>query len=156
MTLNRINLFKTLVIFKEYHNLYLLFDIKTYLPFLGETVLPSKLLCNNNKNNDIINNNNLIHLKIKTDINTEKIVWWAADEEDNRKVINDPKEAYKNYNNSGISLVDNGHTEVVLLCPKSYIAGGRELPKHLHYRESKKDVLGDVKTIDIKCEHNKH
>jgi len=89
-------------------------------------------------------------------MDTEKIVWWAADKEDNKKVINNPKEAYKNYNNSGISLVNNGNTEVVLLCPKSYIAGGRELPKHLHYRESKKDVLGDVKTIDIKCEHNKH
>jgi hypothetical protein len=33
------------------------------------------------------------------------------------------------------------------------MAGGRELPKHLHYRESKKDMLGDVKTIKIKCKN---
>ena len=154
--MNNKNVKKIILSLISLYALYLLFDMKTYLPFLGETVLPSKLLCNNKNNNDIINNNNLIHLKIKTDMDTEKIVWWAADKEDNRKVINNPKEAYKNYNNSGISLVDNGHTEVVLLCPKSYIAGGKELPKHLHYRESKKDVLGDVKTIDINCEHNKH
>jgi hypothetical protein len=154
--LNNNNVKKLILSLLSLYALYLLFDIKTYLPFLGETVLPSKLLCNNKNNSDIINNNNLIHLKIKTDMDTEKIVWWAADKEDDKRVINNPKEAYKNYNNSGISLVDNGHTEVVLLCPKSYIAGGNELPKHLHYRESKKDVLGDVKTIDINCKHNKH
>lgn len=154
--LNNKNIKKIILSLISLYALYLLFDIKTYLPFLGETVLPSKLLCDNKNDNNIINNNNLIHLKIKTDMDTEKIIWWAADKEDNRKVINNPKEAYKNYNNSGISLVNNGYSEVVLLCPKSYTAGGRELPKHLHYRESKKDILGDVKTIDIKCEHNKH
>ena len=84
-------------------------------------------------------------------MDTEKIVWWAADKDENRDVVKNPKDAYKKYNNSGISLVDNGETEVVLLCPKSYIAGGRKLPKHLHYRESNKDILGDVKTINIKC-----
>lgn len=136
--------------------LYLLFDKNTYLPFLGQTVLPSKLLCNNLNNDNIINNNNLIHLKIKTDNDTEKIIWWAADSDNPNIIIDNPKDAYKKYNNSGVSLVNNRLAEVVLLCPKSYIAGGRELPKHLHYRESKKDILGDVKTIKIDCNHKNH
>jgi hypothetical protein len=138
------------------YSLYLLFNRNTFLPFLGETVLPSKLLCNNSNNNNIINNNNLIHLKINTDNDTDKIIWWAADNDNSNIVIDNPNDAYKKYNNSGISLVNNNIAEVVLLCPKSYIAGGRELPKHLHYRESKKDILGDVKTININCNHNEH
>ena len=115
-------------------------EIQWKYPYLG--VYPST------------HNNNLIHLKINTDKDTEKIVWWAADNETDKKIINNPNDAYKNYNNSGLSLVENGKTEVVLLCPKSYTVNGRKLPKHLHYRESKKNILGDVKTIDIKCDNN--
>lgn len=149
--INNKNVKKIILTLVSLYSLYLLFNMKTYLPFLGESVLPSKLICNNNDNIDIVNNNNLIHLKIKTDLDTEKIVWWAADNNDKTEVINNPKDAYKNYNNSGVSMVDNGDTEVVLLCPKSYSVRGKELPKHLHYRESKKDILGDVKTININC-----
>ena len=144
---------KIILTLLSFYAIFLLFNKNTYLPFLGNTVLPSKLICNNNNNDLIKNNNNLIHLKIYTDKDTEKIVWWAADNDNINKVINNPNDAYKNYNNSGISLVNNGLAEVVLLCPKSYMAGGRELPKHLHYRESKKDMLGDVKTIKIKCKN---
>jgi hypothetical protein len=147
---------KVILTLLSIYSLYLLLNRNTYLPFLGETVLPSKLLCNNQTNNNIINNNNLIHLKINTDKNTEKIIWWAADSDNPNVVIDNPKDAYKKYNNSGVSLVYDGVSEVVLLCPKSYIAGGRELPKHLHYRESKKDILGDVKTINIDCNHKNH
>lgn len=144
---------KIILTLLSFYAVFLLFNKNTYLPFLGQTVLPSKLLCNNINNDLIKNNNNLIHLKINTDKDTDKIVWWAADNDNIDKVINNPNDAYKNYNNSGISLVNNGLAEVVLLCPKSYMAGGRELPKHLHYRESKKDMLGDVKTIKIKCKN---
>ena len=49
-----------------------------------------------------------------------KIIYWAANSTDNSKIIEDPFEAYKNFNNIGVSVVKNGKAEVRLYCPDKY------------------------------------
>lgn len=129
---------------------------RTYLPFLGETVVPSALFEERN-NNDLSGllskNSNLINLKINAP-NAEKIIWWAADENINNKPEEEPELAYNEYKNSGISnVMKDGNAYIVFPCPKTYKVGllKKQLQKHLHYRETHGGMLSEVKTIYLDC-----
>ena len=43
-----------------------------------------------------------------------KIIYWAADENKNNRnyIYNNPKDAYGNYNNSGVAIVNNGMAKI--------------------------------------------
>jgi uncharacterized membrane protein YuzA (DUF378 family) len=131
---------------------YLILKRETFLPFLGESVVPTSVFKNHNNNmNSEDPNRKMINLTI-TAPNAEKIIWWAASE-DQHTIAKNPDEAYKEYQNSGVSTVStDGTVKIVFPCPTQYkIPSGRTLKKHLHYRETHGGMLGEVKTIFLDC-----
>lgn len=124
---------------------------QTYLPFLGECVLPNRLLSKEINNNDFFEK--LIDLEIKS--NAEKIIWWAADPKDEVEVINDVKTAYNEYKNSGVVNVKDGIAKIAYACPQPYkikkLFKEKKLEKHIHYREVSNNILSEIKTIYVDC-----
>ena len=130
--------------------LYLSLRRDTYLPFLGETVVPYSVFTEKEyKINSLTANP--VNVTIRAP-NAEKVIWWAASE-DQHTVANTPEEAYKEYETSGVSNVSkDGTVKIVFPCPTQYkVPMGKTLKKHLHYRETQGGMLGEVKTILLDC-----
>jgi hypothetical protein len=85
----------------------------------------------------------------------EKVLYWAADKKSNEDTpdTTTPNEAYNDYDNSGISIVDKeGKAKLYVKCPKKYfVMYNKILPQHLHYRVITKGILGPIKTINLSC-----
>ena len=85
-----------------------------------------------------------------------KIIYWAANSTDSSKIIEDPFEAYKSFNNVGVSVVKHGKADVRIYCPDKYKVKkvfNKILERHFHYRIIFKDsgFLSPVMTVNIKC-----
>lgn len=124
---------------------------ETFLPFLGLAVLPSPLISNEKVPNGA-------NLSYTIDMNNYEegtvVIYWAANKTD--AIIEDPSEAYKNYNNVGISKVKNGKAEVRIFCPDRYKVKkvfNQLLERHFHYRIVFKDTgfLSPVMTVKVDC-----
>ena len=112
-----------------------------WLPFLGNTVLPSsivplKTIANFNKN-----------ITIQTTPNT-KIVFWAALPRGENPLVT---EAYDDYSNSGVVMSDStGIAILPIIEGSSYIIpNGKKLNRHVHYRAfcEHSGMLGEVHTV---------
>jgi hypothetical protein len=126
---------------------------ETFLPFLGLTYLPNTLL-SESKYPPGANLNYTIDMSEYED--GTKIIYWASNSTDNSKIIEDPFEAYKNFNNVGVSLVKNGKADVRIYCPDKYKVKkvfNKILERHFHYRIIFKEsgFLSPVMTVNIKC-----
>ena len=136
-----INIIKLLYLIISISGLYIAFDITTWLPFLGESILPSTLVPLHKPSNiDTI-------IKINTIPNT-KIAYWASDNKD----ITNVKDAYNNYNNSGVVLSDNnGVAELYIIKGNDYkVPNGKLIKKHVHYRTlgNEYQIMGKIETIE--------
>ena len=124
---------------------------ETFLPFLGLAHLPNTLIANEK----IPNGANLSYTIDMNDYEEGTVViYWAANKTNN--IIEDPYEAYKNYNNVGVSKVKNGKAEVRIFCPDKYKVKkvfNQLLERHFHYRIVFKDTgfLSPVMTIKVDC-----
>ena len=114
----------------------------TWLPFLGESVLPDSLmpLRTPSKSN--------IKVKIQTMPNA-KIAYWAALPSADKQIV---EKAYGDYSNSGVVMADeNGLAELPLLDGNGYILpSGTVLEKHVHYRilGLQYGMIGEVHTVN--------
>lgn len=123
----------------------------TFLPFLGLAHLPNTLIAEEK----IPNGANISYSIDMNDYEDgTKIIYWAANKTD--KIIEDPYEAYKNYNNVGVSKVKNGKAEVRIFCPDRYKVKKvftQLLERHFHYRIVFKDTgfLSPVMTVKVDC-----
>jgi hypothetical protein len=124
---------------------------ETFLPFLGLAHLPNTLLANEKTPNGA-------NLSYTIDMNGYEdgtmVVYWAANKTD--AIIEDPYEAYKNYNNVGVSKVKNGKAEVRIFCPDKYKVNkvfNQLLERHFHYRIVFKETgfLSPVMTVKVDC-----
>jgi hypothetical protein len=124
---------------------------ETFLPFLGLAVLPSPIIANEKVPNGA-------NLSYTIDMNNYEegtvVIYWAANKTD--AIIEDPSEAYKNYNNVGISKVKNGKAEVRIFCPDRYKVKkvfNQLLERHFHYRIVFKETgfLSPVMTVKVDC-----
>ena len=104
-------------------------DRDFYLSFLGQAVYPCGSLVGK------------IPAKADTDIRVRvppncNVVYWAAEPSKGDTVIDNPWDAYMNYENSGVVKAnDMGEAVLKIRHPASYIVPtGRQLSKHLHYR----------------------
>jgi len=124
---------------------------ETFLPFLGLTVLPSPLIVNEK----IPAGANLSYtIDMNGYPNDTLVVYWAANKTDT--IVEDPFEAYKNYNNVGVSKVKNGKAEVRIFCPDQYRVKKvftQLLERHFHYRIVFKETgfLSPVMTVKVDC-----
>lgn len=118
----------------------------TYLPFLGQTVLPSSLLVEK--------------VPEKADLKVrilaprgKKVLYWAATPE-NKELHKelDWKQAYGNYENAGVTIAgDDGSALLQVQRPQSYwVPPGRKLEPHVHYRIcSENGMVGPVRSLYI-------
>ena len=124
---------------------------ETFLPFLGLVHLPNTLIAEEK----IPNGANISYSIDMNDYEDgTKIIYWAANKTD--KIIEDPYEAYKNYNNVGVTKVKNGKAEVRIFCPDRYKVKKvftQLLERHFHYRIVFKDTgfLSPVMTVKVDC-----
>ena len=104
----------------------------TWLPFLGESVLPSSLIpLKENKVPE--DNKNVRRIQIKTKPNS-KIAYWAS--LPNNNSLPYVEEAYDDYSNSGVVMSDkDGKASLIVIAGTDYIVpGNKKIKRHVHYR----------------------
>lgn len=123
--------------------IYLAFKRDTWLPFLGESVLPEAIIpLSQPTNTDTI-------VKIKTLPNV-KIAYWASL---NKGETANVKLAYNNYENSGVVMSDkNGDVSLPIMVGSGYtLPNGKVLPRHVHYRilgHLDKGIMSKIDTVN--------
>jgi len=124
---------------------------ETLLPFLGECAYPISLIPN-----AIYPSNT--NFSIEIDLNApdgSKIIYWASgNNKDKKFVFQNPMDAYGNYDNSGVAIVNKNKVVINIRCPNKYkIPSGTILDQHIHYRIAypHNPILSDVKTLKINC-----
>jgi uncharacterized membrane protein YuzA (DUF378 family) len=126
----------------------LAFDRTLWLPFLGESVIPSVLipLSSNNTNNS--NGTQKIQLKVAP--NT-KVAYWAAKPGSNPETP--VVDAYGKYDNSGVVMSDaTGIATISFEKGTEYtVPSGKQLKSHVHYRELSGEygMIGPVQTVYV-------
>lgn len=125
--------------------IYVAIQKKTFLPFLDESVLPvfnyledtTKAKLTPTGSNEGFNK---VIIKIPEGETGTKIVYWAAAPNDN--IQENPEKAYADFNNSGISDIENGVAIIAVKCPAEYkVPFAGKLPKHIHFRIVDKDGM---------------
>lgn len=125
-------------------------DRDTWLPFLGNSVLPSAVVPLKTNIGDTT-------VKVHVQPNA-KVVFWAAkpgkdlkDDKDGNKP--EVSEAYDDYSNSGV-VNANDQGEAILTFNKGteyVVPSGRQLESHVHYREflDKVGMVGPVQSVFV-------
>ena len=122
--------------------LYVVFNRDTYLPFLGETIIPCNVLQNSTPNNATKK------ITLQT-LPNSKVIFWASEPSETGFIV-DFKEAYGEFLNSGIATSnDDGIVEINIREPQPYFVPIKGiLNPHVHYRVCDgKGTLGRVKTV---------
>ena len=124
---------------------------ETFLIFLGECAYPISLIPNS-----IYPPNTNFSINLDLDVNDRtKIIYWASNSnKDKNFIFENPTDAYGNYENSGVAIVNNKKVSININCPNKYkIPSGNTLYKHIHYRIAypNNPILSDVKTLKINC-----
>ena len=126
--------------------LYIGFARDTYLPFLGETVMPCSLL--KDQIPEGANTEAVVHVKPGA-----KILFWATEPAtEDLKQIQDWRHAYLEYKNAGVTTADsNGVAVLRVRTPQAYTVGvlnHKKLSPHVHYRVCKSaGMLDRVETV---------
>ena len=127
--------------------LYNMFDRNFYLPFLGWSVYPCGSLAEKIPRNA----DTTISVQVKPNVNV--IYWGSEPSAKETQPIDNPWDAYANYDNSGVVRADeNGKAVLQFRNPSSYQVGlmSKTLPRHIHYRECRHPgMLSDIKTIKL-------
>lgn len=145
---NRFPLDKIIYFIVGVSAIVLAFDRTLWLPFLGESVLPSALIPVTNAGASTGANTKTV--KVQVTPNT-KVAYWAAKPGDNpdTPVV----DAYGKYDNSGVVMSDaSGIATLVFEKGTEYtVPSGKHLKSHVHYREltGAYGMIGPVKTVFI-------
>lgn len=118
-----------------------------YLPFLGRTIVPPSVFTPYTTNSPTAKSFELIDLNDAT-----MVIYWAAKPLTEKGVVKGPFEAYGDFKNYGVSIVENGKANVKIDCPQPYKINKFGLiekvqPHHIHYRTVHSNgVMGPVRT----------
>lgn len=143
------NVINMIFIFIGLVSLYLFFNRDYYLPFLGETIVPTiSPLKKNNKN--------ILKTTIKNLPPNSTVIYWAARSGEDTQLMTDPYIAYGDYTNSGVvKSNEKGEAELEYECPMKYTVSKfgitkKLLHRHIHYRYMDPNLpgfLSKIKTI---------
>ena len=128
--------------------LYLAFDRTTWLPFLGETVLPETLI-------PVKEHVGKDKVTVKVAPNTKVAYWAALPKSADRDNDKDPTVdvAYDGYTNSGVVMSDSDGNAVLTFDKGSdyIVPSGRTISSHVHYRElrGKYGIIGPVCSVFV-------
>ena len=118
----------------------------SYLPFLGETVLPCSVL------QERIPDRAEVKVRIVAPVG-HKVIYWAAEPTaTEQKMFTTWQDAYGDFNNVGVAIADaEGSALLQVRRPQSYwVPPGRRLAPHIHYRICGQDgILGPVRSLFI-------
>lgn len=119
----------------------LAFDVNTWLPFLGESVLPSVLvpLKEHGGNTQVV-----------VDVSPNaKVVYWSANPGNNPET--EVNAAYGDLKNSGVVQADSeGKAVLVFDKGTAYVVPtGKHISSHVHYRELSDIMMGPVQSVFI-------
>jgi len=124
--------------------LSLIFYRDTYLPFLGETIMPCSILTNRappGATRDV---------KVKVNPGAKVLYWASEPATEHLKEINNWQKAYTDYKNAGVATADmNGEAVLKVREPQAYTVPikGRIEP-HIHFRVcGDGGWMGNVKTV---------
>jgi len=135
------NISKLIYILAGIAILFLAIKKQTWLPFLGETIIPSILIPETINIGDTT-------IKIKIKPNTKVAYWSALPSTDEKPTVD---KAYGNYSNAGVSKSDNdGFATLTFNKGTGYVVpDGRYIKPHIHYRELNNEysMIGPVNTI---------
>ncbi len=146
-----------LVVLIGLSTLFFVIDRNFYLPFLGPCVFPIKETTNQITTNQIVDAQKVSLSGLPPKAN---VVYWAATTNTNANPFSDYKDAYGNFENSGVSVSDEtGNAVIEIACPGQYQVNkfgikNETLPKHVHYRyelPGTKGLFSEVKTKDLNC-----
>ncbi|NDH66791.1 MAG: hypothetical protein EBY22_02570 [Gammaproteobacteria bacterium] len=125
--------------------LYLAFQRSTYLPFLGETVMPCSLL--KEQTPEAANYEKRVAIQGPG----RKVLFWAAEPDtEHLEKINDWRKAYLGFHNAGVTIVGEDNTAVLKVrTPQPYTVPMKgRLEAHIHYRVcGNNGFLGPVQTV---------
>ena len=127
--------------------LYVAFQRETYLPFLGETVIPCAVL------QEQVPENADTDVSVHGLVPGAKVLYWASEPAtDGLARITDWRKAYLEFANAGVAIVDEGgHVVLRIRKPQPYVVPlkGR-IETHVHWRTcGDTGFLGPVETTPI-------
>jgi len=124
----------------------LLFQRDIYLPFLGETLVPAAALAPKSPQGA----NDQVTITTKPGA---KVVFWASEPNPTGGALQTWKEAYGEYENSGVAVADDRGKALLRFRgpPQAYTVPvhGR-LESHVHFRVAHDGMLGRVQTYFLK------
>ena len=127
--------------------LSIMFNRDTYLPFLGETVMPCAMIPESTPegaNTDM----RVSDLPIGA-----KVLYWAAEPETEKlKELKDWKKAYLKFENAGVTVVGQDGVAVLRVRkPQPYTVPWKgQLESHIHFRIcGNEGMLGRIKTVYV-------
>jgi uncharacterized protein len=122
----------------------------TYLPFLGETLIPCSVL------QDRTPPGATVTIEVEAEPG-KKVLYWAAEPETERlENINDWRKAYLSYENAGVVTADSqGRAALKVRKPQPYLVPWKgQLEPHIHFRIcGDRGFLGRVKTVFLSDGH---
>jgi hypothetical protein len=130
--------------------LFIGFARDTYLPFLGETVMPCSLL--SDQTPEGADTEVQVHVKPGA-----KVMFWATEPAtEDLKDVQDWRHAYLGYKNAGVTTSDgNGIAVLRVRKPQPYTVGAfnqKHLSPHVHYRVCKNaGMLDRVETVFVEA-----
>ena len=130
--------------------LVIAFQRDTYLPFLGESLIPCSVLQERTPPGATVT------IEVDTDPG-KKVLYWAAEPEtEHLEKINDWRKAYLSYENAGVVMSDSqGRARLKVRKPQSYLVPWKgQLEPHIHFRVcGEGGFLGRVKTVFLSDGH---
>lgn len=127
---------------------YLFSRRDTWLPFLGQTALPTTLL----RLGGPAASQELMTVQVSVDPSATHVAYWAADS--SATISEGPSAAYGSFANSGTAAVEGGVAQIKIMCPGMYTVGmpiaKKSIDRHVHYRECyPSGMMGPVRTHKI-------
>jgi uncharacterized membrane protein YuzA (DUF378 family) len=126
------------------------FQRDTYLPFLGETLLPCSVL------QDRVPPGATVSIEVEAEPG-KKVLYWAAEPQtEHLEKMNDWRKAYLSYENAGVVTADSqGRALLKVRKPQPYLVPWKgQLEPHIHFRIcGERGFLGRVKTVFLSDGH---
>ena len=135
---------RLLFVFVAFAAIYVGTSRDSYLPFLGQTVLPCSVLQEKIPE----------HAELKVRIIApagHKVLYWASEPSTDTSVKN-WQDAYANFDNAGVAIAESdGSALLQVRRPQAYwVPPGRKLEPHVHYRIcGENGMMGPVRSLFI-------
>lgn len=131
--------------------LCVMFNRDTYLPFLGETVMPCSVLDTH------IPQGATLEVQVQVAPGSKVLYWAAEPATDHLKNVNNWQQAYLKYENAGVAVADDsGLATLKVRPPQPYTVPIKgKLEPHVHFRVcgGPDGFLGRIKTVYVDDGH---